>query len=236
MRHKTVLSDVFGRLILCGLSASAVVSGCGDIDPNAYIAQRESMEDALPGDDSDGSSLGTAADEGTDTTFWEDACTSIEWGLGCRTNAPTYNITFDGLNVAEKTDETVSLESLYCAGYESVVIVMGDAQCVACPSWYRAIGAIADDIHARNGVIVSACTDNLGLDTLSNDAALSVTEDINPDYVVGDSPFKYPCRYEFTPYTTVIDLSDAMILGKDSTAYQLSTQDILSLLDTALED
>lgn len=212
-----------GRQVFATAILLLLLLACGDVDPNEYS---KLMPD--PSQETDEST-----DNAMTTENEEDECTSVEWGLGCKINSSTYNITFDGLEVDSGKEVNVSLESLRCQGYDAAMLVIGDAKCSACPSWYKTVGLHTEEIHAANAVVLSACTDNFGRNTLPHDTALSVTSDSNPDYVTGDSPLKYPCRHEFTPYTMVIDLSNVTILGKDSTTHKLTIPEIIALLEDA---
>jgi hypothetical protein len=216
--------------------ALSVVLGCGNADPNEYFEVQGQLEDRLPNtgadseltsQNSDGST--EAGDPGSDL----DVCTEIAWGFGCKTDKPTYNLTFEGLAVDTNQVETISLETLHCEGYDSAVLVIGDARCSVCPAWYDAMGAITQALHAANAAIIVACTDDFGASTLPHDVALSYTETANPDYVTGLHPLQYPCKYEFTPFTMVIDLSDATILAMDSTSHKVQTNEIIELVEAA---
>ena len=136
------------------------------------------------------------------------------------------------MEAATKKSTEISFEELHCQGYNSAVIVAGDADCTVCPGWYRKVGARIDDIHEAHAVLIAISTDNFGAADLTDLDALEKTKTMQPDYATGSNPYTYPCRYEFTPYTMVVNLKTAEIMGKDGD-FQLTMDQILGFVQKA---
>ena len=212
-------------VMLCTLFALS----CGESDPSEFFrtnGSAEATDDDGINDDSDDALLDSNLEH-------EGDCPQIEWGFGCKPDHPTYNVTLDAFVTQSEETETISLETLHCDGYESVVLVFGDSECPACPMWYDDMGSITEKIHAAGGVVITSCTSNFGLGSLPNDIAAMVTSDANPDYSTGTSPLQYPCKYDFTPFTMVIDLSDATVLVLDSASDRVTLDDVVDGVEQA---
>lgn len=213
----------------CMVLCTIFVLSCGESDPNEFFKLNESLEATTD------KHIEYGTDEAADDQIadLDGDCGQIDWGAGCKTDQPTYNVTFEGFEVQTEETKTISLDKLHCDGYESVVLIFGDAECPACPNWYLNIGTITEKIHAAGGVVVTSCTSGFGLASLPHDVAATVTADANPDYSTGSSPLKYPCRYDFTPFTMVVDLSDATILALDSVSDRVTLTDVIEGVERA---
>lgn len=213
----------------CMVLCTIFILACGESDPNEFFRINRPQETATD------NQIGYETDDtpkNQDTNLDGD-CAQIDWGAACKPEQPTYNVTFEGFEVQTEETKTISLETLYCGGYESVVLIFGDSECPACPKWYSSIGTITKDIHAAGGVVVTSCTSGFGLASLPHDIAAIVTSDANPDYSTGASPLKYPCRYDFTPFTMVVDLSDATILALDSASDRVTLTEVIEGVERA---
>ena len=226
-----------------GVAAIATLWGCGDADGNIFLPfdinalsdtdnmDKESGEgESDPGDD--GPSIPKDSDSSATTDDLEN-CRSVPWGASCKTGNRIYNLSFTGVEARTRKTVDISFEELHCEGYNSAVIVAGDVDCTVCPGWYRDVGAEIDDIHDAHAVVIAVSTDDFGRKDISDLDALEETTNLQPDYATGSNPFVYPCRYDFTPYTMVVNLKTAEILGMDSVSFKLSVDRLLYLIQEA---
>ncbi len=230
MNFRQTKKQVLRIRVLSMLFSPAFLFSCGNMDGNVDLSL-DSM--TFPVADSDGvqftdetPSDSSAAESEPDILD----CRAVPWGKSCKVGNQIYNLAFNGIDAETRREEDVSFEDLHCMGYKSAVIVAGDAQCTACPAWYSQVGARIDDIHKASSVLIAVSTDEFGRLDLSNRAALEETKTMQPDFATGSNPFAYPCRYEFTPYTMVVDLGSATILDMDSTVHKLSIDSVLQLV------
>ena len=91
------------QLLMVGLLFTAFA--CGNADPNEYFKIHGPL--VLPDTDSQ-TDIGTDIldnDSSSDTISTvqesdpETGCPPIDWGSGCKTDKPTYNVTFEGLEL-----------------------------------------------------------------------------------------------------------------------------------------
>jgi hypothetical protein len=197
--------------------------------------QAASDENQAPTDDVNNSGTESAPDSEDDGSPSDGAenCRAVSWGTSCKKGNQIYNLAFTGVEAATKKSVDTSFEDLHCLGYNSAVIVAGDENCTVCPGWYREVGVRIDDIHDANSVVIAISTADFGRNDLSDQDALEETKMMQPDYATGSNPFVYPCRYDFTPYTMVVNLRTAEILDMDSLTYKLTMDRILALVDEA---
>ncbi len=235
-------------LFLC-----TVPTGCGDLDGNIYlpfylngetdhqgikeeeIDTIERKDSSLDDSEKSDSESYVPADTSSEVVSSDPDpnCNDVPWGNSCKTGNRIYNLTFSAAEASTRREITTSFEELHCLGYNSVIIVAGDAKCSVCPAWYKSIGERIDNIHKYNSAVVAICTDNFGQTELAHITALQQTELMQPDYASGSNPLTYPCDYDFTPFTMVVNLRNATVMDKDSTSYKMSVDTIIDLISKA---
>jgi hypothetical protein len=92
-----------------------------------------------------------------------------------------------------------------------------------------------DDFHSRNAAMIASYTGGLG--QFDNDHA-DVLQFLNgrglePDFVTGADPYRYPCRYPFTPFVMIVDLNTAEILYKQDDESGFESDVYLDLMEQA---
>ena len=242
VRRITVRIGEISRL--AALAATVLIAGlataCGDADGNIELpfdwAALETGSDdtaSIPPAPVDTASDSAEIPEDSDSPDTSMDCRAVQWGSSCKTGNRIYNLAFEGIEAATARELAVSFENLGCEGYRTALIVAGDLNCSACPAWYEAVGDRKAELAAANSAVIAISTAGLGVRDLSNADALDATEAMNPDYAVGSDPFVFPCRYGFTPYSLLVNLRTAEILGQDTSTGRMSLSAIVRLAEEA---
>jgi len=175
-------------------------------------------------DEPDGSTdTDTETDTGTDTGPCE---VTAQWGGGVfsnGSNVANFNIgglfDGDGDDVVDDEEAPFTLEDIFCAGYQSVIFAVSDANCPPCGIRYGALAATSffDDITAQNSVMLMFYSGGLGAQTRTaqeNYEYFSEEYGFDPGYYSGVSANTLiPLTYY--PTMAVVDLNTGIILRVD---------------------